>query len=206
MVLLFAADWNFKFEAVLPIMTPVLLIGGMATGIFTPTEGAVAASIWALFLGLVWYRTLIVPDADQGLDGNDRDDGRRAVHRRRRVDLRLAADRDARDRHGDRVGAVVHRHAVGVPAAGEPAAAVRRLLPRADGGDPDRRAGADAGRAAARHRSRALRPHRRAQPDDRPAASADGHGAVRARARGAKCRSSARRWRSCRGSCRCSAA
>jgi len=58
MVLLFAADWKFKFEAVLPIMTPVILIGGMTTGLFTPTEGAVAASIWALFLGLVWYRTL----------------------------------------------------------------------------------------------------------------------------------------------------
>ncbi len=58
MVLLFAADWKWKFEAVLPIMTPVLLIGGMTTGIFTPTEGAVAASIWALFLGLFWYRTL----------------------------------------------------------------------------------------------------------------------------------------------------
>jgi TRAP-type C4-dicarboxylate transport system permease large subunit len=58
MVLLFAADWKFKFEAVLPIMTPVLLIGGMTTGVFTPTEGAVAASIWALFLGLFWYRTL----------------------------------------------------------------------------------------------------------------------------------------------------
>ncbi len=55
---LFAADWKWKFEAVLPIMTPVLLIGGMTTGIFTPTEGAVAASIWALFLGLFWYRTL----------------------------------------------------------------------------------------------------------------------------------------------------
>jgi TRAP-type C4-dicarboxylate transport system permease large subunit len=58
MVALFAADWKFKFEAVLPIITPVLLIGGMTTGIFTPTEGAVAASIWALFLGLFWYRTL----------------------------------------------------------------------------------------------------------------------------------------------------
>jgi len=58
LVLLFASDWKFKFEAVLPIMTPVLLIGGMTTGVFTPTEGAVAASIWALFLGLFWYRTL----------------------------------------------------------------------------------------------------------------------------------------------------
>jgi TRAP-type C4-dicarboxylate transport system permease large subunit len=74
MVVLFAADWKFKFEAVLPIITPVLLIGGMVTGLFTPTEGAVAASIWALFLGLVWYRTLSWQDADQGLDGHDRDD------------------------------------------------------------------------------------------------------------------------------------
>src|SRR4051812_16800724 len=49
-LLLFAADWKFRFEAVLPIMTPVLLIGGMTTGLFTPTEGAVAAVIWALFL------------------------------------------------------------------------------------------------------------------------------------------------------------
>ena len=43
MALLLAADWKFKFEAVLPIMTPVLLVGGMTSGIFTPTEGAIAA-------------------------------------------------------------------------------------------------------------------------------------------------------------------
>ena len=36
---------------------------------------------------------------------------------------------------------------------------------------------------AARHRPGAFRPHRRAEPDDRAAASADGHGAVRAGAR-----------------------
>ncbi|HWH41996.1 MAG TPA: TRAP transporter large permease, partial [Usitatibacter sp.] len=57
-VLLFAADWKFHFNAVLPIMTPVLLIGGMTTGVFTATEGAIAACVWALFLGAVWYRTL----------------------------------------------------------------------------------------------------------------------------------------------------
>ena len=55
---LFAADRAFRFQAVLPIMTPVLLIGGMTTGIFTPTEGAIAACVWALVLGLFWYRTL----------------------------------------------------------------------------------------------------------------------------------------------------
>ena len=58
LVALFAADKAFKFQAVLPIMTPVLLIGGMTTGIFTPTEGAIAACVWALILGFAWYRTL----------------------------------------------------------------------------------------------------------------------------------------------------
>ena len=58
LIVLFAADWKFKFQAVLPIMTPVLLIGGMTTGIFTATEGAIAACVWALFLGVVWYRTM----------------------------------------------------------------------------------------------------------------------------------------------------
>jgi len=58
LVVLFAADWKFRFQAVLPIMTPVLLIGGMTTGVFTATEGAIAACVWALFLGLVWYRTM----------------------------------------------------------------------------------------------------------------------------------------------------
>ena len=39
-------------------MTPVLLIGGMTTGLFTPTEGAIAACVWAMILGFAWYRTL----------------------------------------------------------------------------------------------------------------------------------------------------
>jgi tripartite ATP-independent transporter DctM subunit len=46
------------FRAVLPLMTPVILIGGMKSGIFTPTEAAIAATVYALFLGLVAYRTL----------------------------------------------------------------------------------------------------------------------------------------------------
>ncbi len=57
-VLLFIGDRLFKWQAVLPIMTPVLLIGGMSTGLFTPTEGAIAACVWAMVLGLAWYRTL----------------------------------------------------------------------------------------------------------------------------------------------------
>lgn len=58
LVLLLWADKKFAFNAVLPIMTPVLLIGGMTSGLFTATEGAIAACVWAIFLGTVWYRTL----------------------------------------------------------------------------------------------------------------------------------------------------
>lgn len=58
LALLLVADRKFRFNAVLPILTPVLLIGGMTSGVFTATEGAIAACVWALFLGLVWYRTM----------------------------------------------------------------------------------------------------------------------------------------------------
>ena len=56
--LLLVLDKIFNFSAVMALLTPVLLIGGMTMGVFTPTEGAIAASMWALFLGLFWYRTL----------------------------------------------------------------------------------------------------------------------------------------------------
>ncbi|MFA1621728.1 TRAP transporter large permease [Rhizobium mongolense] len=55
---LLALDWYFSFSAVMALMTPVILIGGMTMGWFTPTEAAVAAVLWSLFLGLVRYRTM----------------------------------------------------------------------------------------------------------------------------------------------------
>jgi len=55
---LLVVDWYFDFSAVMALMTPVILIGGMTMGWFTPTEAAVAAVLWSLFLGLVRYRTM----------------------------------------------------------------------------------------------------------------------------------------------------
>jgi TRAP-type C4-dicarboxylate transport system permease large subunit len=55
---LLLADWYFDFSAVMALMAPVILIGGMTLGWFTPTEAAMAAVIWALFLGLVRYRSM----------------------------------------------------------------------------------------------------------------------------------------------------
>ena len=39
-------------------MTPVIIVGGIVTGAFTPTEAAIGAAAYAIFLGLVVYRTL----------------------------------------------------------------------------------------------------------------------------------------------------
>ena len=58
LVVLLALDWYFNFSAVMALMAPVILIGGMTMGWFTPTEAAMAAVIWALFLGLVRYRSM----------------------------------------------------------------------------------------------------------------------------------------------------
>lgn len=52
---------SFK-EACLSLGTPVIIIGGILGGIFTPTEAAVVASIYALILGLVVYRELSFRD------------------------------------------------------------------------------------------------------------------------------------------------
>jgi len=40
-------------DAFLALMTPVILLGGMTAGVFTPTEGAIIASAYALALGLI---------------------------------------------------------------------------------------------------------------------------------------------------------
>jgi tripartite ATP-independent transporter DctM subunit len=40
------------------VMTPVVILGGMFSGFFTPSEAAAIACLYALFLGFVVYRTL----------------------------------------------------------------------------------------------------------------------------------------------------
>ena len=157
LALLLLADRLFRFNAVLPILTPVLLIGGMTAGIFTATEGAIAACVWALFLGIFWFRTLNWKMLIEGLDGHDRDDLGRTADRRRGVDLRLDADRHAHHRDDRCLGPVVHHRSVDVPAARQPADAVRRLLPRADGRDHDPGPDPAADREAAGDRPGALR-------------------------------------------------
>lgn len=40
------------------LMTPVIIVGGMTLGIFSPTEAATVAVLYALFLGFIFYREL----------------------------------------------------------------------------------------------------------------------------------------------------
>ncbi|MBA7580638.1 Sialic acid TRAP transporter large permease protein SiaM [subsurface metagenome] len=50
--------WIAFKEGFLPLLTPIFIVGGIISGIFTPTEAAVVASAYALILGTLVYRTL----------------------------------------------------------------------------------------------------------------------------------------------------
>jgi tripartite ATP-independent transporter DctM subunit len=45
-------------KATPPLMTPVILVGGILGGVFTPTEAGAVATAYSLILGLFFYRTL----------------------------------------------------------------------------------------------------------------------------------------------------
>ncbi len=45
-------------QAIPPLMTPVIIVGGIVGGIFTPTEASAVAVVYSLLLGVIGYRTL----------------------------------------------------------------------------------------------------------------------------------------------------
>ncbi len=49
------------------LLLPVIIIGGLKFGIFTPTEAAVVAAIYAMFVGVVVYRELSMKDVYHSL-------------------------------------------------------------------------------------------------------------------------------------------
>ena len=54
--------WRSLREASWGLAAPVLILGGMRAGLFTPTEAAVVAVFYGLFVGMVVYRTVSVRD------------------------------------------------------------------------------------------------------------------------------------------------
>lgn len=49
-------------DAIWGLMTPVIILGGIYGGIFTPTESAGIAAVYGLFVGLVIYREIKIKD------------------------------------------------------------------------------------------------------------------------------------------------
>ena len=114
-------------EATWGLFAPVLILGGMRAGWFTPTEAAVVAVAYGLFVGMVVYRH--DPPARPGRDlrrgrrdlRRDHDGGRAGQHLRLRGQhaghRRPAGAEHPRQRHerrlgarGDRRGAARRRH------------------------------------------------------------------------------------------------
>lgn len=58
--------WKAAKPALLPLMLPIIIIGGIRIGIFTPTEAGSVAVIYALVLGL-FYREMKMKEVAEGL-------------------------------------------------------------------------------------------------------------------------------------------
>ena len=50
--------WDSFKEAIWGLLAPVIILGGMRAGFFTPTEAAVVAAFYGLFVGVFVYHTL----------------------------------------------------------------------------------------------------------------------------------------------------
>lgn len=61
--------WVALRRAFWALMAPVLLIGGMMSGVFTPTEAAAVCALYALILGLFVYRDFRLKDLPQVILG-----------------------------------------------------------------------------------------------------------------------------------------
>ncbi|MEX2518224.1 MAG: TRAP transporter large permease [Paracoccaceae bacterium] len=51
--------------AIPPLVTPAIIIGGLWSGVFTPTEAAAIAAVYALLIAMVFYRELSMPQLFQ---------------------------------------------------------------------------------------------------------------------------------------------
>lgn len=57
-----AEIWSSLRGAALSLLTPIIIIGGIFGGLFTPTEAGVAASAYAMFLSMVVYKEIKIRD------------------------------------------------------------------------------------------------------------------------------------------------
>lgn len=65
-----AAVWGAFRQAVFALVLPLIIIGGIFLGIFTPTESAAVGAVYAALVGFLVYRNLTVPLLFQALAGS----------------------------------------------------------------------------------------------------------------------------------------
>ena len=175
------ALWVAFRRAFWALMAPVVLFGGLLSGIFTPTEAAAVAVIYALVLGLFVYREFRVADLPKLILDTVETTGvvMALVMTASLLGYCISVSRLPQVFGADADRA--HDQSARLPADRQRPAAGRRLLHGGAGGD----AGADpdprAARAGARHRPGAVRPRVRAEPDDRHDHAAGGRRALRDR-------------------------
>ena len=176
------------WRALPALVLPVLILGGIASGAFTPTEASVVAVFYALVAGRWIYRSLEWRMLPAILS--------RSALMTASVLIIVAMSAAFAwvltvSRVPQELTELDRRHApvaARVPVRRERAAARVRHLHRAAAGH--RRAGADprADRARARHQRPAVRHHRHRQPDDGDDHAAGGRPAVRDRRSSRGCR------------------
>jgi len=54
-------------QAILPLMTPMIIVGGIVVGLFTPTEASAIAVFYSLILGTLIYKTIKIKDVPRVL-------------------------------------------------------------------------------------------------------------------------------------------
>jgi tripartite ATP-independent transporter DctM subunit len=59
--------WRSFTEASWGLVTPAIILGGLGLGVFTPTEAAVVAVVYGVFVGMVVYRSLSLASLWQAL-------------------------------------------------------------------------------------------------------------------------------------------
>ena len=169
---------TFK-RAFLSLLTPVIIVGGILTGAFTPTEAAISACAYALLLGIVVYRTLtwkrlLVVSMD-------------TIETSAIICFIVAAasifawilTSNRVTEHFTAMLMTITAEPDHPAHPAQPGAVCRRLLHGDRCRDHHSCSGTAAGRRRHRHRSGPFRGDHGAQPDDRTAHAARGHGTLR---------------------------
>jgi hypothetical protein len=148
------------------LMLIVVVMGGIYTGIFTPTEAAAMSAVYAFIVAVFVYRDLPLahPEGAARLGQHECD---AAVHHHQRHPVLLPADIGADSAGGGGLAGGQRIGGAGLPAGGEHPAAAGRQHHGAVVHHPDHGAHPVSGGDGAGHRSGALRHHHHGEHGNR---------------------------------------